>query len=66
MAPPLEPQYLRLSTGRPVIKNTKRSTHKHQREYNTYAIKLHIINWRVQHFMESAINTYAKKLHIIN
>ncbi|RHY63442.1 hypothetical protein DYB26_006247 [Aphanomyces astaci] len=58
MAPPLEPQYHRLATGRPVIKSMKTSTHKHQREFNTYAKKLHIINWRVQHSMESAIDTF--------
>ncbi|RQM19274.1 hypothetical protein B5M09_013937 [Aphanomyces astaci] len=49
----------RNATGRPSAKTCKRAgPPQHQRLYFTYAKQLHIINWRKQHSMESALDTF--------
>ncbi|RHY88306.1 hypothetical protein DYB35_013420 [Aphanomyces astaci] len=45
-------------TGRPSTKQIKRMPKKHKNLYHTYKKKLHIINWRKEHSMESAIDTF--------
>ncbi|KAH9137407.1 hypothetical protein AeRB84_017864 [Aphanomyces euteiches] len=48
-----------LATGRPSIKgNRRKHPPTHQRTFFSYKKRLHIINWRRQHSMESAINTF--------
>ncbi|ETV77214.1 hypothetical protein H257_09101 [Aphanomyces astaci] len=45
-------------TGRPSTKQIKGMPKKHKNLYHTYEKKLHIINWRKEHSMESAIDTF--------
>ncbi|ETV67252.1 hypothetical protein H257_16495 [Aphanomyces astaci] len=45
-------------TGRPNTKQIKRMPKKHKNLYHTYEKKLHIINWRKEHSMESVIDTF--------
>ncbi|KAF0711163.1 hypothetical protein As57867_005353, partial [Aphanomyces stellatus] len=53
--------YHRLATGRPVVKNNRRtSPSKHQREFATYAKKLHVLQWLESHSMESTLDTFFK------
>ncbi|RHY02734.1 hypothetical protein DYB25_011496 [Aphanomyces astaci] len=58
MAPIHHRQHHRLATGRPAIKHTKAVANKHQHDFQTYAKKLHIINWRKDHSMEEAIDKF--------
>jgi hypothetical protein len=61
--PSMEPQSSRVhhrkATGRPVVKNRRRNgPPQHRRLYFSYAKQLHVINWRKEHSMESALDTF--------
>ncbi|RHY13375.1 hypothetical protein DYB32_010930 [Aphanomyces invadans] len=49
------------ATGRPVIKNNRRTgPPKHQRDFTTYAKKLYILNHLQQHTMDCTLDTFFK------
>ncbi|ETV64171.1 hypothetical protein H257_18905, partial [Aphanomyces astaci] len=59
MAPPSTKAPHRKAIGRPVVKNCRRNgPPQHRRHYFSYAKQLHIINWRKQHSMDSALDTF--------